>query len=77
MPYFVYRIGPATSSGKKPLTHLETFSDFKTARALVREQRAKAGLVHNDSYRMIFAKTQTEAEALLSKPREERVVGED
>jgi hypothetical protein len=77
MPYFVYQIGPDTGSGKKQLTHLETCADFKTARALVREQRAKAGAAHTDTYRLIFAKSQIEAETLLSKPREERVVGED
>jgi len=77
MPYFVYQIGPETGSAKKPLTHLETCADFKTARTLVREKRAAAGTGHNDTYRLIFAKTQTEAETLLSRPREERVVGED
>jgi hypothetical protein len=77
MPYFVYQIGPDTGSGKRPLTHLETCADFKTARSLVREKRAEAGTGDNNTYRLIFAKTQTEAETLLSKPREERVVGED
>ena len=77
MPYFVYRIVPDTGSGKKQLTHLETCTDFKTARKLVREKRAKAGPAPNEAYRLIFAKTQIEAETLLSKPREARVVGED
>ena len=77
MPYFVYQLGPTTGSGRKSLKHLQTCQDFKAARALVRERRALAGPAHTDEYRLIFAKTQTEAETLLSKPRETRVVGED
>ena len=75
MPYFVYQIVTQADNGRKTLTHLETFGDFKSARKLAREKRA--GAAASEDYRLIFAKNQVEAEKLLSTPREERVVGED
>jgi hypothetical protein len=77
MPYFVYHIVTHADTGRKTLTHLETFTDFKSARQLARERRAGLEAGSLEDYRLIFAKNQTEAEKLLSAPREERVVGED
>ena len=78
MPYFVYYVAQQADGGKKLLQHLDTFDDFKTARNLAREQRAALKSEGGDrDCRLIFAKNQTEAEKLLSAPREERVVGED
>jgi len=77
MPYFVYHIVTQADSGKKALTHLETFGDFKSARQLARERRSALAAGSLEDYRLIFAKNETEAEKLLSAPREERVVGED
>lgn len=76
MPYFVYHIA-LNDTGKKALTHLETFGDYKSARALAREKRAGLASGSQEDVRLIFAKNQAEAEKLLSAPREERVVGED
>ena len=78
MPYFVYYLTQQADSKRKSLEHLETFNNFKAARNLAREKRAelKAGESTADC-RLIFAKNQTEAEKLLSTPRDERVVGED
>jgi hypothetical protein len=78
MPYFVYYVEQSVTNERKQLEHLETFDNFKQARTLAREKRAE--LKESGSARdcrMIFAKNQTEAEKLLSAPREERVVGED
>lgn len=78
MPYFVYLIDQQTGAERKLLEHLDTFDSFKKARALARQKRAE--LKENGGLRdcrLIFAKNQTEAERLLSAPREERVVGED
>jgi hypothetical protein len=78
MPYFVYYIEQPENADRKLLEHVETFDDFKTARTLARDRRAElreAGSTRD--CRLIFAKNQTEAEKLLSAPREERVVGED
>ena len=72
MPYFVYAISPPLQ-----LTHVETKERYKDARAIVRRLRQEQPSDENRQYRLIFANTQIEAETLLSKPRDERVIGED
>lgn len=71
MPYFIYRV-----SGPKALEFLNQFEDYQQARKAARNLRAELardGLVH---IRMMFAKSQAEAEKLLSTPREERYIDE-
>ena len=78
MPYFVYyvTINPATNT--KTLEYIDTKDNYREARTLARETRARMDHGNpNRECRMIFAKTQVEAEKLLSTPREERVIGED
>jgi hypothetical protein len=72
MPYFVYKV---FSPSRR--THIETKDRYKDARALVRQlrQEQSSGEIHQ--YRMVFASNQSEAEKLLSRPRDERVIGED
>jgi hypothetical protein len=78
MPYFVYFVTQEAEQNRKRLEHVETFDNFKQARKLARERRAELREQGSATdCRMIFAKNQTEAEKLLSAPREERVVGED
>lgn len=72
MPYFVYRI----QEGRK-LDHLETYTSYQEAREKVRAMRTEEGVESVNSIRMIFARNETEAEKLLSTPREARVIGED
>ena len=72
MPYYVYRINPPLK-----LDHLTTVDKYQEAKKLVRELRTELGPDSVNNIRMIFAKTQGEAEKLLSMPREERVIGED
>ncbi len=72
MPYFVYRI-----SKLRKLKHLDTKENYREARDLVRSLRGESGSTTIKSIRMIFANNSTEAEKLLSAPREERVIGED
>ncbi|MBB1073169.1 hypothetical protein HUU62_01910 [Rhodoferax sp. 4810] len=72
MPYFVYQIAEP-----RQLTHLNTTSDYKEARALVRKLRSERPAEVSDDYRLMFAPTEAEAERLLSTPRDERVIGED
>ena len=72
MPYFVYKIAPP-----RVLTYVDMKAQYKDARALVRELRPSAADGDGEEYRMIFAKSQGEAEKLLSTPRDERVIGED
>jgi hypothetical protein len=72
MPYFVYRV-----SDPLRLTHMDTKERYQDARALVRSLRETETQETGDQYRMVFAKHQSEAEKLLSTPRDERVIGED
>lgn len=75
MPYFVYRI--IENENVKELEHLETFTKYQEAKQLVRGKRADKDSDDPADYRMIFAKSEIEAETLLKAPREERVIGED
>lgn len=72
MPYFVFKITPTLA-----LTHIETRERYQDARATVRRLRSEQPEGDDDDYRMIFAKHQLEAEKLLSRPRDNRVIGED
>ena len=76
MPYFVYRI-TENDDNVKQLEHIETFSKYQEAKQVVRGKRAEKAADDHGDYRMIFAKSQIEAETLLKAPREERVIGED
>ncbi len=72
MPYFVYKISPPSL-----LTHIETKDHYRDARTLVRRLRREQPSAETFQYRMVFADSQAEAEKLLSKPRDDRVIGED
>lgn len=78
MPYFVYYVTVNPANNVKKLEYIDTKDNYKEARALAREKRSalEDKSINNDC-RMIFAKTQVEAEKLLSAPREERIIGED
>ena len=75
MPYFVYRI--TEKDNLKTLEHIDTFSKYQEAKQVVRSKRAEKDAADDGDYRMIFAKSEIEAETLLKAPREERVIGED
>ena len=72
MPYFIYMIEEPMR-----LTYLGTENKYKDARAQIRQLRKEAPTTAEGEYRMMFAKSQTEAERLLSTPRDGRVIGED
>ncbi|TVQ87850.1 MAG: hypothetical protein EA400_10055 [Chromatiaceae bacterium] len=72
MPYFVYKVSPTLQ-----LTYIDTKERYQDARTLVRGLRAERASDAVDDYRLIFARHQSEAERLLSTPRDDRVIGED
>lgn len=76
MPYFVYRITERPGAAKQ-LEHLATFDKFQEAKQKVRTDRTGLDPTAGQDVRMIFAKSEVEAQALLQRPREERVIGED
>jgi len=72
MPYYVYKVLPSLR-----LTWIETKSQYRDARTLVRRLRQEQTSDEDAEYRMIFASSTAEAEKLLSRPRDGRVIGED
>ena len=72
MPYFVYKITPPLN-----LTYLHTRDQYKDARAMVRALRSDRAGEKDTQYRLVYANNRSEAEKLLSTPRDERVIGED
>ena len=56
---------------------MDTKESYRNARELVRELRQNRADGDTSEYRMVFAKSQGEAERLLATPRDERVIGED
>lgn len=65
MPYFVYRVSP-----QRFLKYLEHFDAYKEAREYARGLRAQQDASDLDTIKLIFAKEQAEAEALLKTKRE-------
>jgi hypothetical protein len=76
MPYFVFRVTERAGSAKL-LEHVATFDKFPDAKQLVRTERDKADRAAGEDVRLIFAKSEVEAQTLLQRPRDERVIGED
>lgn len=62
MPYFVYRV----SMDRQNLSHIDTHEKFKAAKDRCRELRKAQKPGDTEAVRLIFAKDQREAEALLS-----------
>ncbi len=64
MPYFVYEISP-----ERELTLVEEFGDYKSAKNLCRDKRKAGEVIEGHDIRMVFAKNQKEAKALLKEKR--------
>ena len=69
MPSFVYRITERPGAAKQ-LEHLATFDKFQEAKQRVRTDRSAIDPATGQDVRMIFAKSEVEAQALLQRPRE-------
>ncbi len=72
MPYFVYKIHP-----ENRLEYLESFSDYRPAKQKIREERKALPADSPLVIRMMHAKNQSEAERLLTAPRDNRIIGDD
>ncbi len=70
MPYFVFEINIQPNSGAKLLTHLETYPKYRDAKTRVKAEREAKPETESRQVRLVFAKNQTEAEKLLTTPRE-------
>jgi len=73
MPYFIYKIDK--SSGETQLQPLDCFNNFKEAKIAARKIRAH---LDNDAItaKIIFADTQSDAEAKLSEKRSPPILKE-
>ena len=72
MPYFVYKV-----FSNKTLEPVDTYDKYREAKLKVRELRGTVSDNEPYTYRMVFARHQTEAERLLTQKREPRPLGED
>jgi hypothetical protein len=71
MPYFLYRV-----AGPRQLTQLAVYQNYKEAREEARGRRAEEGAGSVNQIRIMFARNEAEAEALLNAPKEERYIDE-
>jgi hypothetical protein len=72
MPYFMFKVFP----GKK-LEVIRAFDDFKQARVHARELRTAVGSQADYAIKIMFAKSELEAQMLLKEEREYRPMGDD
>jgi hypothetical protein len=72
MQYYIFK-----RTSTRQLTHIDTKEKYKDARNLIRGLRQDQPPGQDFEYRMILANNQAEAEKLLSRPPDERVIGED
>lgn len=72
MPYFVYKVFT-----NKTLEPVATCDKYREAKLKVRELRRDLAGESEFTYRMVFARHETEAERLLTQKREPRPLGED
>lgn len=71
MPYFLYAV-----AGPRQLTQLGVYADYKEARAEARRRREEQGPESVNHIRIMFARNEAEAEALLNTPKQEVYIDE-
>ena len=72
MPYFLYKV-----FNNRTLEPVEAHDKYRDAKLRTRELRAEIKQDEGYTYRLIFARNETEAERLLTQKREPRPLGED
>ena len=72
MPYFVYKV-----FSNKTLEPVATYDKYREAKLSVRDLRKDLTRDDEFTFRMVFARHDTEAERLLTQKREPRPLGED
>ena len=74
MPYFVYKINEQMIV--KNLELLAEFENFKEAKNFAKEQRSANSELAVDAIKVIFAKTELEAEEQLQESRDKPIMME-
>ena len=76
MPYYIYIVTAIDTTTKKSVEPVSEFENFKQAKTEVRRLRAEQPLQDNQSYKVMFAESNAEAEQRLIEYREEPVAKE-
>ena len=76
MPYYIYTVTVKDQATVKKAVLVNEFEKFKTAKKEVRQLRTDKPLGEGQSYRIIFADTQAEAEKMVTEVREEPIAKE-
>ena len=76
MPYYVYRIASGPTKLVKQLELVKEFENYKEAKGLGRELRAKQAEDDDSIIKIIFAENVLEAEERLSEQREAPILRE-
>jgi len=76
MPYYIYIVTTIDTTTKKSVEPVSEFENFKQAKTEVRRLRAEQPLQDNQSYKVMFAESNAEAEQRLIEYREEPVAKE-
>lgn len=72
MPYFVYKI-----FNNRTLEPVDVHDKYRDAKVRTRELRAEVKPEDDFSFRLVYARNETEAVRLLTQKREPRPLGED
>ncbi len=76
MPYYIYILTVKDGANMKSADLVNEFEKFKAARAEVKQLRAEKPLNDEQSYKIIFADNQAEAEKMATEIREEPIARE-
>lgn len=75
MPYFVFQVEGANPESRT-IHFLQAFENYRDARVLAREERAKQPGAGPETVRVVFAESQELAEGLLRQRREAPILQE-
>ena len=76
MPYYIYIVTVKDQATMKKATLVNEFEKFKAAKSEVRQLRTEKPLDEGQSYKIIFADDQAEAEKKVTEIREEPIARE-
>jgi hypothetical protein len=76
MPYYIYIVTVKNQATMKKATLVNEFEKFKAAKSEVRQLRAEKPLDEGQSYKIIFADDQAEAEKKVTEIREQPIARE-
>ncbi len=76
MPYYIYTVTVKDQATMKKVALVKEFEKFKDAKSEVRQLRSEKPLDEGQSYKIIFAGDQAEAEKKVTEIREQPIARE-